>query len=546
MQTKTRISKFGPSVAIYTLLLILGAISFAGAAATSNANGALSITNLNISPQPVVSGENVIVTFNLYNSYSASLTNVDMALTASNPIINVSPSYSYITPAIGEGMFDGFINPFKFDLHIPSTLTEGLYVINVTVTYQTTQDGVDAAGTSVMPIFIYVNGNPGISVNVAPEGNITPGMPFNADITLVNHGSGTAYNTTLHIDTANDFTPVGEQSISFGNLAPGEASSTASIETTQNISTGTHYIDFNISYMTSTGKNITAHASSPLNIVVNKPDIQVNLVSANPPELYSGSNQTITLLVQNTGTGVAKDISLHLIGNNYIFPSSSATSLFIDTLDPGSSTTETATINANSTSHNSSVFPVYVKYYSSNYNTAYNSTEDVPISIVPSAVFTIKNMTSGAYTGGTYLPVTFKVENTGNEDAQQVSFTLESIYPITPVDANSYIENLTPGKNATITFYVSVDSNGAAGEYPVTVYEEWRQPNGNTNQQYSGSSSYYVDVGSSKSSKGGGIGSILTIVVVVAILGFMGYRFYNKRMKGSKPASRTDTKPKKG
>lgn len=544
---QTKISKgLVPGVAIFTLFLVIGMVGFANAAVTSNANGALSITNLNISPQPVVSGDNVTVTFNLYNSYSASLTNADMALTASNPIINVSPSYSYITPAIGEGMFDGFINPFKFKLHIPSTLQQGIYVINVTVTYQTTQDGVDVAGTSVMPIFIYVNGNPGISVNVAPQGNITPGMPFNADITLVNHGSGTAYNTTLYIDTANDFTPVGEQSISFGNLAPGQASSTASIETVQNISAGVHYMDFNLSYTTSFGKNITTHVSSPINIVVNRPNIQVSLSGANPPELYSGSNQTVTLLVQNTGTGTAKDVSLHLIGNNYVFPSSSDTYLFIGSIAPGQSTTETATINANDTPHNSSALPVFVEYYSSNYNSAYNSTEDVPISIVPSAVFTINNMTSAAYTGGTYLPVTFKIENTGNEDAKQISFTLESIYPVTPVDANSYIDNLPPGKNATVTFYVSVDSNGAAGEYPVTVYEQWRQPNGNTNQQYSGSSSYYIDVSSSKSSKGGGTGSILVIAVVVIVLGFVGYRFYQKRGKDSRSKSKGDTKPKKG
>ena len=57
---------------------------------TAAANGALSIVSLRISPQPVVAGDNVTVVFQLYNSYNNALTNVNLQLEASNPVINVS------------------------------------------------------------------------------------------------------------------------------------------------------------------------------------------------------------------------------------------------------------------------------------------------------------------------------------------------------------------------------------------------------------------------------------------------------------------------
>ncbi len=520
-------------LAVLIAVSMLGYLGIASAAVTSNANGALSIMNLKISPTPVVSGGNVTLSFNLYNSYTSSLDNVDLGLVSSNPIINVSPAYSYVTQAIGQGMYNGFINPFVFKLHVPSTLPQGLYVINVTATYQTSQSGEDVAGSSIMPIFIYVYGNPNIGVNIAPETNVVPGQPFNAELSLVNYGTGMAYNTTAYISNSS-FVPVGQGRVIFGNVGEGESGSAQiSLEALQNITSGTNLVNLTLKYQTGTNQNITKAVSVPMSIVLNRPRIAVSVLSANPTQLYAGSNQSITMMVQNIGTGIAKNVTVHLIGSNSLFPSSSATSFFIGALGPGNTTTEVFTVDANSGGVTNSSFPIYTSYYSSNYMDKYNSTLELPINVAPTSVFQIEAVKSNGTVGGTYQPITFTVKNTGNEDAEQISFTLQTIYPITPADSTYYIDNMSPGQTRNVTFYINTAQNGAAGEYSATVYEQWRQPNGNSDQQYSGSSPYYIPVSATAKKNSGSLGDIVELIIVVAVVVF-GYRFYTKRMKQKK------------
>ncbi len=523
-------------------VMLAGIAAYSGAAVTSNANGALSIMNLNVAPHPVVSGENVTISFNLYNSYTSSLDNVDLGLTASNPIINVSPAFSYVTQAIGEGMYQGFINPFVFKVHVPSNLQQGLYVINVTATYQTSQSGQDVAGSSIMPVFIYVYGNPNMGINVAPNQNIVPGVPFSAELTLVNYGSGTSYNTTAYINNST-FVPIGQDRVVFGNIGGGASSSQQiSLEAMQNITGGTNMVNITLAYQSGTGKNLSKNVQVPIGIVLNRPRIALSVLSSNPTQLYTGSNQTVTMLVQNIGTGTAKNVSLDLIGNSYLFPSSSATHLFIGSLSPGNATTEVFTIDANSSGGSGSSFPIYASYYGSNYRDKYNSTIGLPISVAPSSVFEVTAAKSNATVGGTYEPVVFTIKNTGNENAEQLSLTLQSIYPITPADSTAYIVNISAGGTANVTFYVDVAQKGAAGQYPATIYEQWRQPNGNANQQYSGSTSYYIDVvGQAK--KGNTAGLIIEVVVVGAV-GVVGYRFYRKKRHSAKQQAKKKEKEK--
>ncbi len=514
--------------ALGILIMLVMIPSFASGAASSNANGALSIMNLHVTPEPAIAGSNIAMSFNLFNSFTDSLTNVDLALVSTNSIINVSPAYSYLASSIGEGMFNGFTNQFFYKLHLPSNLKEGIYEIDVTATYQTTQSGQNVAGSSTMPIYIYVYGSPNIAVEAAPQQDITPGEPFSAVVSVVNSGTGTAYNTTLTIDSSGDFIPVGQERFSLGDIGQTTVSEDAMLESMQEITNGTHYVNFTISYSTGTAANITENLSTPINIVINRPDIIFSLQGAQPSELYPGANQTVTLAVENTGTGTAKDISVDVLGNSYIYPSSSATNFFIGSLSAGSSTTETFTINANRSIENAPVLPVYTRYYSSNYQLAYNTTQNVSVSVQPSALFNVSETYGNAYLGAAYEPVTFTIENVGNEPADGITFTMQSIYPISPVNSNAYVNELGPGNSTNVTFYVSVDSKGTAGQYPVTIYEQWRQPNGNTNQQYYSSTAYYVQVNKNSSTGDGYVGTIVPIVVVVVIV-IVGYRFYRRR-----------------
>ena len=137
-------------------------------------SGALSIQDLSVSPNYVVSGDNISLSFQLYNSYSSSLRNVNLDLEASNPLLNVSPSYTSLADSIGSGTYGGLgLDVYSYKIHVPSTLPEGVYTISVVATYETTvSDGLlsyDVPGESVMPIYIYVHGLPKLGINLAPS-----------------------------------------------------------------------------------------------------------------------------------------------------------------------------------------------------------------------------------------------------------------------------------------------------------------------------------------------------------------------------------------
>ncbi len=371
---------FGVLSAFAVISMLFGV---AAAQSTNVATGSLSIQGLTVSPTPVTAGDNITISFNLFNSYSQSLSDISLWVSAQNPIINVSPAYSTYISGIGTGQYGGVVaNRFTYELHIPSTLPAGDYEIDVIANYQTTE-GVSTgiSAQSVMPIYIYVYGKPQVSLNVYPTGNIVPGEDFTAALTAVNSGTDLARNVTVQLLNSTYFKPDGADVFSFGILGSGSsASSTATIFTDQNVTGGLNYVDARVSYTTNEGAYVSNIVQVPLNVL------------------------------QNT------------------------------------------------------------------------------------AKFIVTNVSGKVQAGATYAPVTFTVQNTGNEEATDVEFSLQTIYPVTPVNPDVFLASIGPGQSANLTFYVQGNSNGNTGEYPVTLYAQWNQPNGATNQQFSGSANYYVAV----------------------------------------------------
>ena len=68
-----------------------------------------------------------------------------------------------------------------------------------------------------------------------------------------------------------------------------------------------------------------------------------------------------------------------------------------------------------------------------------------------------------------------------------------------------------------MTFMVNVDSSGVSGSYPVTLTEQWKQPNGAVDQQYTGSDNYYVTVTSGAGISGFTEEAIIAIIVIIAV-----------------------------
>ncbi len=527
--------------AVIFMLMFANPMYAQTSSAVGGGNGALSITNLQVLPQPVVAGENVTVQFQLYNSYTQTLNNVNLYLQAENPIINVTPSHSFITDTIGQGIFGGLgYDVFDYTLHIPNYLPSGVYTIDVIANYQTSQ--ADGFGTtqeepaqSVMPITIYVHGLANVNFNIVPEGSISPGVPFAATLEAVNSGGGAARNLTVKLLNGS-IIAVGSSTINFGNVGQTPSTSQVMLEENQNISRGTNYLNLNEHYSTDYGMDYSSNIPVPIDVILNKPDIIVSAVSATPQTLTPGSNQTLELQVQNTGIGTAKNVQISFIKNSFIAPEGSTSSLFFGTLAPGQSMSASLLVQAyeNMTSSGNENLSADVSYNYSNGMNRTLSVEYIPLHVSGSAVFNVTAVYSKAAPGATYVPLKFTVKNVGNEPANGAYLTLESIYPITVTDSNVYVNSIAPGSSENVTFYISVDKQGSAGDYPATIYEQWRQPNGALTQEYSSSNNYYVPIGSAESNGSSSAYVYITLVIVVLAIVVIANRAMTMRKKSTK------------
>ncbi|MCL5679737.1 MAG: COG1361 S-layer family protein [Candidatus Marsarchaeota archaeon] len=509
----------------------------------SIASTPLSLTNLYVSPNPVVAGDTVNITFQLFNSYSQPLQDVNIQLVSQNQIINVSPAYSSIESSIGTGLVGAIgYDEFNYTVHIPSTLQEGSYALYIIATYRTsvtsqTGQSVSTPMESEIPIYLYVYGKPDIKATAVPTSQISPGEQVSLGINVMNTGTGPATNATLTIDNSSDFSIIGTPVFNIGSLGQSvPAQVTETMFAAQNITAGTHYIKGTIAYENSMGKMLSENISMPVSVVMNKPDIVLSLVGSNPPELYAGSNQSLEVLVQNIGTGTAKNISVNFFSGPSISVGSSVDSLYINSLPAGASATKQIYVGTYGQNIKNTSIGARISYKNANYVESYSSSQDLNIYMQASALYNITGIEASLSPGATYVPVTVKLENTGNEAADSVLLTMESVYPLSMVSSTYYVNSIAPNQTVNATFYVSVDSNGLPGDYPFTLYEQWKQPNSPQSQEFAGTTQYFVNVGRSSSTgyTGDAVAAIILIVVAVVAIRIMRKRNKNAVNKQEK------------
>ncbi|MEM3201479.1 MAG: CARDB domain-containing protein [Candidatus Micrarchaeaceae archaeon] len=490
-------------------------------------SGALSMTNLNISPNPVIAGSNVTISFQLYNSYTDELQNVNLQLQGSYPLLNFSPQKSVLISTMGQGLYNNLGSYFFYNVNIPRNAPTGEYTLNLVANYQTlvtTSSGLssytqEVSSESVMPITIFVHGIPNLVASIASSTPIIPGQQSSIGISLQNNGGGEAKNITVAFGSNSNFTVVGNTEVSIAALPSGGATNVEeTLQASKYIESGTYYVPLSISYYSDTGKLYNETLNMPVSVVVNQPNVVVSLATAMPQELLNGYNQTLEFTVENIGDGEAKNISVSFYGTKSISIIGAVDKFFYGALEPGQSISGAIFIATNGSVVGNSYVSANLSYYSANYANSYSSVENLSVNTAPSAQFTIEAVNSSLVSGATNVPIKYVVKNTGNEAATGISFTLQSIYPITPVDNSFYLPELMPGQSANVTFLVSVDSHAIAGSYPVSIYEQWKQPNGAVNQVYYGSNNYFANVGASSSGNSGAYGTALTLLVIAIIV----------------------------
>ena len=379
---------------------------------------------------------------------------------------------------------------------------------------------------SLSPVNVTVSPNP-----VVAGGNVM--IRFQ----LYNGYSEWLYDTTMYASGTYPLVNASpSSSFEVGTINPSETTGyyNFTLQVPNTTPAGTYTVTFTTTSFiyAATGTEV-AQSTIPVSFYIqNKPTIKVTASNPQAAPLYAGHNQTINILVENTGYGSARNVTITVskaIGLNLL---SSVKTFYVENISEGSSASEPILVGAQDVNDTSLL--VNVTYYSPDLKQRFDTSQLVSLNVVPAAQFSIGSLETSPAVGATDVPISFRITNTGTATATQLQVSLESSYPITPVSGTAYVANLTPGASANITYMISVDSAGVPGNYPVTLTEQWKQPNGATNQQYSGSNNYYVPVGSS-SSTGGLEDDIIIIVVIVVVVAIVMRR---RAAKSEKPATK--------
>jgi hypothetical protein len=350
-------------------------------------------------------------------------------------------------------------------------------------------------------------------------------------LSVLNSGYGDAKNITVSLLSDKNFTALGSTQFRIGALAQGGASAiTAEYQTNSSIASGTYALPLRVTYYSETGQEYNETVYQQVGVLVDNPNIVVNITSAQPSALYRGYNQTLEISITNIGTGTAKNVSVRLSPSSGISILSSVKSFFIGSLAPGQSAAKQVLVSSgNYTSANASI-SANMTYYTQNYRNRLEKVSVLGLSVAQASMFTISQ---GAYTlvpGSTDMNVSYVLTNTGNVNATDLQLSFQSQYPLTPVTSSYYLPSLAPGKSANIYFQVSVDTDGNPGSYPITIYESWRQPNGAQQQTYSGSNPYYAIVSQQSGSSSAGPAEDIVVAAVVVLAAVL----YMRRSKRSK------------
>jgi hypothetical protein len=494
---------------------------------------ALSLANLAVYPQPAVAGSNITLAFQLYNSYTNELTSVNLNLQGSYPILNYSPSATYLISTIGQGLYGGSV-PFTYRIHLPKNMNAGTYTVDVVASYETQGAGnQQVSSSSVMPVTFYVRGAPNLKLTASSSAAISPGSQSAVTVTVLNVGTDNATDVGITLLNSQNFSVLGASTFNLGTVGPQKSATAAAVLLANStLKEGTATFPMVVSYSTTYNSTLKSYNQSvPVTVSLGVPNIVLGITGATPSSLYPGTNQTLSMSVQNIGSGTAKNVTISVPSTGNITASSSASMIFLGTIAAGASTTTSVQITANKNDQLSKyLLPIRLSYQNANYNSTTNKTVTVPIALQSIAQFNITSASSALSPGSTYMPITVTVRNNGNEPAQTVTFSLQTIYPISQVTPNAYLNSLAPGQSANVTFYVNVDSQANAGQYPLTLYEQWTQPGGTTTQQYSASQNYYVSVNS-----GGGIeNSLIYAIIVIVIVAVVYMRVIKPRMAAQK------------
>ncbi|GAA5261557.1 COG1361 S-layer family protein [Methanocalculus sp. MC3] len=237
------------------------------------------------------------------------------------------------------------------------------------------------------------------------------------------------------------------------------------------------------------------------------PDLRVAITGTN--EFYPGEEATATIRVENTGLTIIKIVRSEIISRDdrpdtakmavvSLAPGDAPLTIktdpqMIGDITGGESTTASFTIQFDEDARAGTyTIPVsieytylssaeqhgddFIRYY---YNKKVVHAE-LQVVVKPDVRILVTDIQTDSINVGTEGYITLTVRNTGSEDARSATLKIErsGTSPLIPTDGSAFIGDFPAGSTVTRTFKVAVSTNAEPRDYPLSVYAEYKDRNG--------------------------------------------------------------------
>ena len=383
----------------------------------------LYISGVAFTPTVISAGSTFLANMTVQNSGASTANNAFLSFSSSTPSgVAVSGSGSVIP--LGQMLANSSLSvnvAFTAQANAPV----GNYIVPYTITFSNITGITQTMTGSVTVPLTGVPSRPNLVIaNVTFNPSVvTPGINFEAKVTIGNVGSQTSYGSGISISTgSSSISLIGSAGqASLGTIQPGQNTTVVfDMISSASAQTGAVPVPFTLLYQNNRGTQY--NSSGTFNIGISStPDLQLGQFTLSSTPLTPGLSTVLSMNVNNTGGASAYGVALTLIGNQFLSQNSSN---YLGAIGSGGSSKASFFITvSNNTAPGSYNLGVSLTYKDEN-GVKYNSLDNFSItvsSIAPPSVSLVNTALNPAIVSpGTSGSITLFFTNSGTSSASNV------------------------------------------------------------------------------------------------------------------------------
>jgi len=329
---------------------------------------------------------------------------------------------------------------------------------------------------------VYADSKPNVVVTgfKIKEGSANVGKDFTLQATLANIQSGTcAKDITTSIESGFPFIMKGVSTIPSGDLCADEsriAEFPMKVDPTAN--GGFYQVKISNTYQTST--YIQFSSSSTLNLFVDgSPEINANIISSEPIDIYPGDTGILTIKIENDGNFEAQSINFVLTAAKPVEVKWAKSQNSIEALEPRQSRTFEFAVEVPKNAEAKSYPLLLALTYFDENKAKQNKNFNFNLLVKKKAEFeTSDDGSDSLYANTASRSVKLQLKNTGTDTARKIRAKILPQFPFSTDGSVRYIEILDVGKSEPVEFTVDVDKDATPGKYTLDMHVDFEDAQG--------------------------------------------------------------------